>query len=80
MREIRPVFAESTTRLRVIVVIVLYRIAAKDAPAFRSVMTAREGFGDAGEVGVLLWENSPAAGAGEGLPEGVAYFADESNS
>jgi glycosyltransferase involved in cell wall biosynthesis len=81
MSEIRPVFAESTTRLKVLAVIVLYRIAPKDAPAFRSVMAAREAISSAlGDVDVLLWDNSPAAGAGEDLPEGVAYFADESNS
>jgi len=81
MSGIAPVFAESTTSLKVMVVIVLYRIAAKDSPAFRSVMTACEAFGvDAGEIRVLLWDNSPARGAGEGLPERVAYFGDESNS
>jgi glycosyltransferase involved in cell wall biosynthesis len=81
MSEIRPVFAESPIRLKVMVVIVLYRIAAKDSPAFQSVMAAREAFGQsAGEVRILLWDNSPSAGAGEELPDGVAYFGDESNS
>jgi len=81
MSEIRPVFAESATRLKVMVVIVLYRIAPQDAPAFRSVMAAREVFGrDAGDIRVLLWDNSPASGSGDNLPDGVAYFGDESNS
>ena len=80
MNEIRPVFAASAERLKVMTVIVLYRIAPHDSPAFRSVMAAREAFGRAGEVNVLLWDNSPSAGAGEGLPRGVAYFGDESNS
>lgn len=81
MSEIRPVFAESATRLKVMAVIVLYRIAPKDSPAFQSVMAAREALSrDVGEVRVLLWNNSPAAGAGDDLPDGVAYFADESNS
>jgi glycosyltransferase involved in cell wall biosynthesis len=81
MSEIRPVFAESATQVKVMVVIVLYRIAPQDSPAFRSVMAARERFGrETGEVRVLLWDNSPAAGAGENLPDGVAYFPDESNS
>ena len=81
MSEIRPVFAASATRLKVMAVIVLYRIAPKDSPAFRTVMAAREALSrDGGEVSVLLWDNSPAAGAGDDLPDGVAYFADESNS
>ena len=61
-------------------VIVLYRVAPQDSPAFRSLMAARETFGNAGQLRILLWDNSPALAAGEGLPEGVAYFADESNS
>jgi glycosyltransferase involved in cell wall biosynthesis len=81
MSEIRPVFRKVATSLKVMVVIVLYRIAPKESPAFKSVMAARQEFGrDAGDVRVLLWDNSPMAGAGEGLPEGVAYFADVSNS
>jgi glycosyltransferase involved in cell wall biosynthesis len=81
MSEIRPVFRKVATSLKVMVVIVLYRIAPKESPAFKSVMAARQEFGrDAGDVRVLLWDNSPMAGAGEGLPEGVAYFADDSNS
>jgi glycosyltransferase involved in cell wall biosynthesis len=81
MSEVRPVFASEPTRLKVMVVIVLYRIAPLDSPAFRSVMAARETFSrDAGEVRVLLWDNSPSADAGKNLADGVAYFPDESNS
>jgi glycosyltransferase involved in cell wall biosynthesis len=81
MSEVRPVFPESATRLKVMAVIVLYRITPSDSPAFRSVMAARQGFRTgAGEVRVLLWDNSPAPGAGEHLPEEVDYFPDESNS
>jgi len=81
MSEIRPVFSESSTRLTVTAVIVLYRTMPKDSPAFRSVMAARaEMNAERGEVSVLLWDNSPAGGLSEDLPEGVAYFADESNS
>jgi len=81
MSEIRPVFQKAARPLKVMVVIVLYRIAPKESPAFKSVMAARQAFGpDAGDVRVLLWDNSPMAGAGEALPEGVAYFADDSNS
>lgn len=81
MSEIKPVFAESPDRLTVTAVIVLYRIAPADSPAFRSVMAARAELGaELGDVHVLLWDNSPAKGSGQELPEGVAYFADESNS
>ena len=81
MSEIRPVFQKAARPLKVMVVIVLYRIAPKESPAFKSVMAARQAFGpDAGDVRVLLWDNSPMAGAGEALPERVAYFGDESNS
>jgi glycosyltransferase involved in cell wall biosynthesis len=81
MSEIRPVFEPSAERLKVMAVIVLYRMAASDSPAFRSVMAARDSLGKGlGEVRVLLWDNSPAAGTREDLPQGVAYFADESNS
>ncbi|WP_109489320.1 glycosyltransferase [Occallatibacter savannae] len=81
MSEIRPVFTPEAKPLKVMVVIVLYKIRAEDSPAFRSVIAARESFGrNAGEVRVLLWDNSPVSGASENLPEGVAYFGDESNS
>jgi len=81
MSEVRPVFGESAAKLNLMTVIVLYRMAPDDSPAFKSVVAARDAFGQGtGEVRVLLWDNSPAAGAGDGLPGGVAYFADESNS
>jgi len=81
MSEIMPVFAESARKLKLMVVIVLYRVAPNDSPAFRSVMAAREVWSvDPGDIRVLLWDNSPAQGAGKILPDGVAYFADESNS
>ena len=77
MSEIRPVFAESPTRLRVTAVIVLYRIAPSQSPALRSVLASRA---ELGEVNVLLWDNSPSPESREELPEGVSYFADASNS
>lgn len=81
MSEVRPVFAETAIPLKVTAVIVLYRIAPADSPAFRSIMAARDFLSaGSGDVRVLLWDNSPAAGAGENLPERVDYFADESNS
>lgn len=78
---IEPVFPEMPARLTVTAVIVLYRIAPHQSPAFRSVMASRARLSDTtGKVNVLLWDNSPAANVGEGLPEGVHYVADESNS
>ena len=67
--------------MRVTAVIVLYRMAPDESPAFRSVMASRARLNAAlGEVRVVLWDNSPVAGAEQGFPEGVQYLADESNS
>lgn len=81
MNQIRPVFAENPKPLNVTAVIVLYRIAPADSPAFRSVMAARHALSpEIGQVRVLLWDNSPNREAGKNLPERVDYFGDESNS
>lgn len=80
MSTIEPVFRETSTPLKVTAVIVLYRTAPCDSPAFRTVMDARARFGaEGGELRVLLWDNSPAAPQVD-LPDGVHYFADPSNS
>ena len=81
MSGIEPVFQEMPARLTVTVVIVLYRMAPGQSPAFRSVMAARERIdAESGDVRVLLWDNSPVADAAGELPEGVHYIADDSNS
>ena len=81
MSGIEPVFAEAPVRLNVTTVIVLYRIAPYQSPAFRSVIASRAALpAEAGEVNVLLWDNSPAADTSERLPDRVRYVADESNS
>ncbi len=81
MSKVHPVFPPASIRLKVTAVIVLYRMEASDSPAFQSVMAAREEMDpERGEVGVMLWDNSPAPEANRILPEGVHYFADESNS
>jgi GT2 family glycosyltransferase len=78
---IEAVFQETPVQLKVTAVIVLYRFAPNQSPAFRSVMASRASLSaEIGEVNVLLWDNSPAMNAKEGLPEGVHYVADESNS
>jgi GT2 family glycosyltransferase len=75
------VFAPESSPLTVTAVIVLYRMKAAESPAFQSVMAARQEIEPgAGNVAVLLWDNSPAPDAGLNLPEGVHYFADENNS
>lgn len=80
MSGIEPVFPESDMRLNLTAVIVLYRIAPNQSPAFRSVIASRARLSEAtGEVRVLLWDNSPG-GAEQRLPPGVRYVADESNS
>ena len=81
MSSIRPAFQETRSPFTVTVVIVLYRIVPERSPAFQSVMGARAAMSSqGGSVQVLLWDNSPGAGNGEGLPDGVHYFADASNS
>jgi glycosyltransferase involved in cell wall biosynthesis len=81
MRCVQPVFETTELRLSVTVVIVLYRMEPSQSPAFQGVMAARARLGsDLGHVDVLLWDNSPGRNVGHELPEGVAYFPDESNS
>ena len=66
---------------RATVVIVLYRMAPTESPAYRTVIEARERSQvERGDIRVVLWDNSPMPRHAEELPEGVSYFADESNS
>ena len=63
---------ESVDALKVMAVIVLYRIAPEESPAFRSVMAARKAITpELGEVRVLLWDNSPREGAGRTCPKAL---------
>jgi GT2 family glycosyltransferase len=81
MNCVAPTLMEGEVRLTVTAVIVLYRMELSQSPAYQSVMTARAALGaDAGDVHVLLWDNSPGRSVEHDLPEGVAYFPDESNS
>jgi len=67
---VHPVFAPESSPLTVTAVIVLYRMKAAESPAFQSVMAARQEIEPgAGNVAVLLWDNSPAPDAGLNLPE-----------
>ncbi len=81
MSKVHPAFVPKHSRLRVTAVIVLYHMQASESPAFQSLMTAREALSpDAGDVSLMLWDNSPPRGAIRNLPEDVQYFMDESNS
>ena len=81
MSRVAPVFTGTEDRLKVTVVIVLYRLEFSQSPAFQSVMAARRALDpDLGDVHVLLWDNSPERSVEHNLAEGVAYFPDESNS
>jgi len=81
MSGVKPVFVEDHVKLTVTVVIVLYRIAPAQSPAFQSVMSARTRLNsDAGEVRVLLWDNSPEPATMGELSYGDDYFHDPSNS
>ena len=81
MSNTRPIFEVVDSRLTVTVVIVLYRMAPAQSPAFQSVMAARASLDvNVGDVRVLLWDNSPKPQTTQDLPEGVHSFADGSNS
>lgn len=81
MSAVEPVFQEAFKRLSVTAVVVLYRTTPEHSPAFRSLLASRARLeAESGEVGVLLWDNSPADNAGQNLPEGVDYIPDTSNS
>jgi glycosyltransferase involved in cell wall biosynthesis len=81
MSGVKPVFFEHHERLTATAVIVLYRIAPAQSPAFQSVMSARTRLNsDAGEVRVLLWDNSPEPATTGELPCGDEYFHDPANS
>lgn len=81
MSGVKPVFVEADGQFTATVVIVLYRIVPAQSPAFQSVMSARERLNaDAGDVRVLLWDNSPEPGAAGELQRGVDYFHDSANS
>lgn len=81
MSKLKPVFPRTDKPLNLTVVIVLYRIAPAESPAFQSAIAARAAFDAAqGDVQILLWDNSPQPDAAPDLPERVHYFSDQNNS
>jgi len=80
MKSVNPVFAASFRPFRATVVIVLYRVAIGDSPAFQSIVRAREQLDSRrGSVKIILWDNSPAPRNGSNLPDGVQYISDPRN-
>ena len=80
MKTVKPAFAGTSMPFNATVVIVLYRVATASSRAFRSVMHAREKLhSHAGQVSILLWDNSPAPQQELHLPYGVQYVSDPRN-
>jgi len=80
MKSVKPVFVASSRPLRATVVIVLYRVAIAESPAFQSAVRAREQFDpQRGTVEIILWDNSPEPQNESNLPDGVQYISDARN-
>lgn len=80
MKSVNPVFVASSRPFRAMVVIVLYRVALGDSPAFQSVACSRVQLDPRrGTVKIILWDNSPVPQDGANLPEGVQYISDPGN-
>jgi GT2 family glycosyltransferase len=61
-------------------VIVVYRVAPQDAPAYRSLTEARKQLPtQEGRVSIVLWDNSPEPHDTTDLPEDVTYLHDPRN-
>lgn len=81
MSLVEPIFQEQGRPFCATVIIVLYRIAPADSPAFRSVMNALVGHDiQAGSTQVLLWDNSPVPQPVNDLPTGVIYRSEPRNA
>lgn len=75
-----PTYGDATVPFRATAVIVLYRIAPQNSPAFRSLVQAREELrGNEGRVSIVLWDNSPDPHLPIDLPEDVIYRHDSRN-
>ena len=80
VKTVKQVFAGSSRPLEATVVIVLYRVAFANSPAFRSALRARERLDPNVErVSIFLWDNSPAPQEELNLPDGVHYVSDPRN-
>jgi len=80
MRSVNPVLVASSRPFRATVVIVLYRVAIENSPAFQSVIRAREHLDARRETTkIILWDNSPASQNKSDLPDGVQYISDSRN-
>jgi len=70
----------STAPFRATAVIVLYRIAPEESPAYRSLMESRDKLpAHEGRVSILLWDNSPEPARMDDLPQDVTYWQDRRN-
>jgi GT2 family glycosyltransferase len=74
-----PVFQEAFRPFSATVVIVLYRVAPANSPAFQSAMESRNHLLSPENVRIVLWDNSPDPPPGVAVPDGVTYLCDPRN-
>jgi GT2 family glycosyltransferase len=80
MKTVQPAFEGVSRPFKATVVIVLYRVAIADSPAFRCVMQALKQLDpNVGKVNIILWDNSPAAQVIFNSRDGVQYISDPRN-
>ena len=71
---------ELAVPFRATVVVVVYRIAPEDAPAYRSLIEARKKLrSHEGRVSIVIWDNGPDFRETGDLPEDVTYLHDPRN-
>ncbi len=81
MRSSRAAFAATARPLSATAVIVLYHTAPDESASLLTLIEARRRLSpEAGHLHIVLWDNSPQGQDNAGLPEGVRYVHDASNS
>jgi len=80
MNSLRPFAQNPAPAFRATAVIVLYRMAAEDSPAYCSLIEAQRNLGATGErVQIVLWDNSPSAQEPRHLSPKIRYLHDPRN-
>ena len=80
MHRVQLTSTDSNRPLRATAVVVLYRMSPKESPALESLMDARAELpAKAGEVSILVWDNSPEAHSPGSLDDGIEYLHDPRN-
>jgi GT2 family glycosyltransferase len=79
MSVVQPVFEEVFKPFTATVVIVLYRMAPTNSPAFQSIMEARNHLASPENVRTVLWDNSSETPPEVSPLGGVTYLCDPRN-